>query len=496
MLAQTQVAHVGMGEVFVVSGQSNSTNYGAERLVPETGLAASFDGRTWGVAEDPQGGCDGSGGGSFIPAFGDALAKKYHVPIGVASTGQGATSVRQWLPQGVRMKQQPTTGGMKPVGPGEWESDGGLFNRLVQRFALLGPKGFRAVLWHQGESDAGQARAGYPADRQITGEQYFEFMGILIRAAKEKAGWPVPWFTAQTTYHVGDPSDAEFRAAMKKLWDRGVSMEGPDTDTLGEPYRSGVHFNGQGQREHGRLWAEKVGTYLDRELAKPSQSSHAPMQPIKFEPTLESLKQYAVPEWFEDAKFGIWAHWGPQGSTDIPYPIDRGWYARMMYEPGNPVYEWHVKNFGHPSVFGYKDILKRYHPAHFDAAQADKLVRLYKSAGAKFFVAMGVHHDNFDMWDSKYQPRWNVKAITGKDIVGLWHDAAVKNGLRFGVSSHVARSYRWFQTSHGADARGKFDGQDPAYADLYGTPWKSADPGYEEMSNVGPAAWETRFRSG
>ena len=265
VLAQTEIEHVGMGEVFVVSGQSNSSNYGAEKLVPETGLVASFDGRTWGVANDPQGGCDGSTGGSFIPAFGDALARKYHVPIGVASTGQGATSVRQWLPEGVRVKQQPTTGGMKQVGPGEWESNGGLFNRLAQRCALLGPKGFRAVLWHQGESDAGQARAGYPADRQITGEQYFELMSLLIRASQEKAGWPVPWFTAQATYHsAGDPADAEFRAAMKKLWDRGVSQEGPDTDALREEYRSGVHFNGKGQREHGRLWAEKVGVYLDQ----------------------------------------------------------------------------------------------------------------------------------------------------------------------------------------------------------------------------------------
>ena len=246
VLAQAQVAHVGMGEVFVVAGQSNSTNFGAEKLVPETGLVASFDGHTWRIAKDPQGGCDGSSGGSFIPPFGDALAKNYHVPIGVASTGQGATSVRQWLPQGLRVKQQPTTGGMKPVGPSEWESDGVLFTRLVQRFALLGPKGFRAVLWHQGESDARQARAGYPADRQITGEQYFKFMGILIRAAQQKAGWSVPWFTAQTTYHVGDPSDAEFRAAMKKLWDKSVSLEGPDTDTLGDVYRSGVHFNGRG----------------------------------------------------------------------------------------------------------------------------------------------------------------------------------------------------------------------------------------------------------
>ena len=73
---------------------------------------------------------------------------------------------------------------------------------------------------------------------------------------------------------------------------------------------------------------------------------------IEFKPSIESLKQYAVPEWFEDAKLGIWAHWGPQGSTDIPYPIASGWYARKMYETGGPVYRWHLKNFGHPSVFG------------------------------------------------------------------------------------------------------------------------------------------------
>jgi alpha-L-fucosidase len=212
--------------------------------------------------------------------------------------------------------------------------------------------------------------------------------------------------------------------------------------------------------------------------------------------TMESLKPYTVPEWFEDAKLGMWGHWGPQGSTDIPYPIDCGWYARFMYQPGNPVYEWHVKNLGHPSVFGYKDILKRWNPSKFDAAQADRLVKLYKQAGAKFFVALGAHHDNFDMWDSKYQPRWNAKAITGKDIVGLWHDAAKKNGLRFGVSSHVARSYRWFQPSHGEDAGGKYDGQDPAYQDLYGVPWPaSSSTDYEQTSDAGPIAFEKLFEN-
>ena len=138
----------------------------------------------------PQGGCDGSDGGSFIPAFGDAMVRRYHVPIGVASTGQGATSVRQWLPQGARVRQEPTTGGMKPVGPGEWESNGVLFDRLLLRCALLGTKGFRAVLWHQGESDAGQARAGYPADRQITGELYVDkVLTDVIRQAPDHRGF-------------------------------------------------------------------------------------------------------------------------------------------------------------------------------------------------------------------------------------------------------------------------------------------------------------------
>ena len=222
---------------------------------------------------------------------------------------------------------------------------------------------------------------------------------------------------------------------------------------------------------------------------------HAQAEPIQFQPTIESLKQYTVPEWFEDAKLGIWAHWGPQGSTEVPYPIDTGWYARFMYEPGNPVYKWHAEHLGHPSVFGYKDIIKSWNPSGFDADQADKLIKLFKRAGAKFFVSMGTHHDNFDMWDSKYQPRWNAKAITGKDIVGLWHDAALRNGLRFGVSSHVARTYRWFQTSHGSDAGGKYDGQDPANADLYGVPWGESGTDYEAMRDTGPAAWEAQFEN-
>ncbi|MHB8519190.1 MAG: sialate O-acetylesterase [Limisphaerales bacterium] len=270
VVARQAITHVGVGEVFVVAGQSNATNYGAERQQTVTGRVASFDGSRWVVANDPQPGVqDGSQGGSFLPAFGDALCARYDVPIGVASVGCGATSVRQWLMKGEKIEVLPTlTSFVKTVAPNQWEAAGTLFDGLMKRIDRLGPHGFRAILWHQGESDAGQARSGYPADRQISGEQYRRLLEKIIRASQERAGWKFPWFVAQATYHSEqDPSDAEFRQAQKALWNSGVALEGPDTDALAGDYRAGVHFNRQGLEAHGKLWAEKVGVYLDKILA-------------------------------------------------------------------------------------------------------------------------------------------------------------------------------------------------------------------------------------
>jgi hypothetical protein len=260
--------------VFVVAGQSNATNCGSEKLKTTTGMVSSFDGVRWVLANDPQPGVqDGSSGGSFLPAFGDALFEKYRVPVGVASTGAGATSVREWLPRGERMNNLPTTGAnVRSVAPGEWECTGKLFDGLIKRIEALSPRGCRAVLWHQGESDAGQARAGYPAERQITGKQYVEFMEKLIRASRKSSGWEIPWFVAQTTYHSEkDASDDEFRTAQKSLWEKGLAHEGPDTDALRLEFRAGVHFNAKGLQAHGRLWAEKVGAYLDKVKGKPGE---------------------------------------------------------------------------------------------------------------------------------------------------------------------------------------------------------------------------------
>src|ERR1039458_3894004 len=134
----------------------------------------------------------------------------------------------------------------------------------------------------------------------------------------------------------------------------------------------------------------------------------------------ESLKQYKIPEWFRDYKFGMWAHWGPQSAAE-----DGDWYARNMYIQDSPQYKYHVETYGHPSKFGFKDVCYTWNGRDFDA---DHLIQLYKKAGAKYFMSMGVHHDNFDLWHSKHQPRWNAVA-TGpkKDIVGLFAAAARKN---------------------------------------------------------------------
>ncbi|MGO4885305.1 MAG: alpha-L-fucosidase [Bryobacteraceae bacterium] len=183
-----------------------------------------------------------------------------------------------------------------------------------------------------------------------------------------------------------------------------------------------------------------------------------------FQPTRESLKEYQIPEWFRDAKFGIWAHWGPQSA-----PEAGDWYARNMYMQGSAQYKYHVATYGHPSKFGFKDVIATWKGDKFDP---DHLVSLYKKAGAKYFVSMGVHHDNFDLWNSKHT-RWNaVNMGPHKDVVGMFRQAALREGLKFGVSEHLWISYKWFAVSHGADKSGPlagvaYDGTNPANADLY-----------------------------
>ena len=194
-----------------------------------------------------------------------------------------------------------------------------------------------------------------------------------------------------------------------------------------------------------------------------------------FLPYWESLKAYRCPSWFQDAKFGIWAHWSPQC-----VPEQGDWYARNMYLQGTRQYEYHVQHYGHPSKFGYKDICPFWKAERWDP---DALVKLYKRAGAEYLVALATHHDNFDCWHSKYQP-WNCVNIGPKrDIVGTWEKVARSNGLRFGVSYHGTPHRVWDEflpVRYKSDLTGPlaavpYDGMQ-TIADGKGKWWEGMDP--------------------
>ncbi len=211
-----------------------------------------------------------------------------------------------------------------------------------------------------------------------------------------------------------------------------------------------------------------------------------------FKPTWESLTTYKCPDWFRDAKLGIWAI---QGVQSLPEAGD--WYARHMYIEGHPQYLFHLKHYGHPSVFGYKDLAAAWKDEKLDA---DRLAGLYKKAGARYLVVLANHHDNWDNWNSTYH-RWNsVNVGPKKDLVGLWAAAAKKHGLRFGVTEHLARSYSWFNTNKGADKKGPhagkpYDGGDPKYADLYFPPHEDTNASYpKNPPEWWPRTWFYRIR--
>lgn len=204
----------------------------------------------------------------------------------------------------------------------------------------------------------------------------------------------------------------------------------------------------------------------------PVREGSEPVAKGKFEATWQSLSQYKVPEWFRNAKFGIWAHWGPQCQ-----PEQGDWYGRFMYDEGSEQYKWHEEHYGHPSKAGFKEVIHDWKAENWDP---EELVQLYKRTGAQYFFAMANHHDNLDMWDSKYQ-EWNsVRVGPHKNIIEGWAKAAKKYGLPFGLSVHASHAWTWFETSQRSDKNGPlagvpYDGK-LTKADGKGTWWEGLDP--------------------
>ena len=237
----------------------------------------------------------------------------------------------------------------------------------------------------------------------------------------------------------------------------------------------------------------------DGDLGLPPDIWNLPPLPVAtgpYTPDWDAIsRRYTVPEWWRDAKFGAWAHWDPQSMPE------RGdWYARGMYLEGDRQYLHHVEHFGHPSAYGYKDVC---HDWVIDRWDPEALMSLYQEMGARYFVAMGVHHDNFDNWDSKFQP-WNSVRVGPKvDIVGTWAKAARRLGLHFGIGFHNTPARTWGQfmpVRYTSDRTGPkagvpydalqtirdgkgawWEGMDPV--DLYGPPHTSADPLHSPFAN-------------
>jgi alpha-L-fucosidase len=239
------------------------------------------------------------------------------------------------------------------------------------------------------------------------------------------------------------------------------------------------HFR---QMTIGSLFALLLSASVSAQMGK------LPITDGPYKPTDESLKQYQYPEWFRDAKLGFWAHWGPQA-----VPRQGDWYAKRMYQEGGGggAYKYHLEHYGHPSEFGYKDIIPLWKAERWDP---DKLMELYKKAGAKYFVSMGSHHDNFFLWDSKIH-KWNsVNMGPKKDVVSLWQQAAKKQGMKFGVSEHLGASYTWFQTAHLSDKQGPkagvpYDGANPKFQDLYHAPATPDDKAWLTNNLVFQIEW-------
>jgi len=182
---------------------------------------------------------------------------------------------------------------------------------------------------------------------------------------------------------------------------------------------------------------------------------------------------YKTPDWFRDAKLGIWSHWGPQCVPEFG-----DWYGRQMYQQGNYVYEHHLKTYGHPADFGFMEFIPRWKADRWDP---DALMKRYVAAGAKYFMSMANHHDNLDMFDSRHHA-WNTTRVgPRRDIVGTWEKVARAHGLRFGVSNHGAHAWHWWQTAYGYDAEGprkgqRYDAFRLTKADGRGKWWEGLDP--------------------
>ena len=173
-----------------------------------------------------------------------------------------------------------------------------------------------------------------------------------------------------------------------------------------------------------------------------------------FQPTWQSIAANVpgngTPAWLSQAKFGIWFHYGPQANLQ-----SGDWAAQHMYQQGAAAYNFHLNNFGYPATNGYKDVIHAWSPTNYSPAG---LAQLFYNAGARFVLVQGVHHDNFDNWNSRYNP-WNMMNFgTKRDTMAEWTNALRSLGMRYGVAFHHEYSWWFTQPDFLSDSSGTYAG--------------------------------------
>jgi len=189
---------------------------------------------------------------------------------------------------------------------------------------------------------------------------------------------------------------------------------------------------------------------------------------MSYDATWESLQKYRAPEWFKDAKFGIFIHWGVYA---VP-AYGSEWYPRHMYRQKRREFEYHKATWGDQSKFGYKDFVPMFKAEKWDP---QKWAELFRKSGARFVVPVAEHHDGFAMYDSSHT-KWNsVQMGPRRDIVGELGEAVRRQGMRLGASTHYAHNWRYYPHSS------EFDTNDPAYYALYNKPRSPDAPASREF---------------
>ncbi len=191
----------------------------------------------------------------------------------------------------------------------------------------------------------------------------------------------------------------------------------------------------------------------------------------EYEPTWDSLSKHKNPDWFRDAKFGIYTHWGPVtvGAEDGPSGVQ--WYGRNMYVTNSPTFEYHRKRFGEQNKVGYKDIVSLFNPEKFNARQ---WAELFAASGAKFAGPVAVHHDNFALWDSAFTEWDSVDKTPKRDFTAELEKEIRRRGMKFITTFHHAFAWRYFEPAL------KYDAADGKYAGLYCQPRETGDPPSKE----------------